>query len=1358
MVMSLCPDREQLRQFLAGELSRQQHACLERHVACCIACQKLLEELEDTPTVVQGPLAASSRSTNPKPHEIPTRRQPHFDPAGAISTSFELRRGGGATTAEPVSGRTFAGYELLEKIARGGMGVVWKARQLALNRIVAVKMIGAGDLATDEEVQRFRHEAEAAAQLDHPGIVPVFEVGLHEGTHYFSMAYVEGGSLAARVKEGPLPQREAAVLVKQAAEAIAFAHERGIIHRDLKPSNVLLDKEKRAKVTDFGLAKRVQGASQVTVRGQVLGTPSYMPPEQAAGKADEVGAAADIYSLGALLYCLLSGRPPFQAANSVDTLRQVLEQEPVPLRSLNSAVTRDLETICMKCLQKESVKRYQTAKQLADDLGRFLRGEPIRARPVRNAERLWRWCRRNPTISGSVAAAVLAFAAAFIGITWSYFDADAARKAEGRQRKRALEEKRLSDRRRYVAEIVLAQQRSWKDCQILDLLARLDDLKPQSSDEADLRDFEWYYLHRQCRLDLHTFVEGSEPLWAVGFSPKGDRLASGGGRYGQRGEIHVRDVASGKLVHSWVGHSDRVTSLAYSPDGRWLATASGSVRRPGELKLWDATNFSELLNLKGHTDAILCLAFSPDGRWLASGSGEYNKDGRILASTVKLWDLKTGTLVRSLPGHEAHVRGLAFSHDGRRFASADTDGAVLLWDVESDEPLFTLWGHAPLTSVALSPDGSRVAAGSKDRTVKIWDLGKKGDPVHNLPHTGEVTSVAYSPQGPWLAAGSEDHLVWVWDAATGKQRCGLRGHSGAVSAVAFSPDGWRLASAGTAGTVKVWDALTPQETTVLRGHRNWVHAVVYGPDGNWLASASCDQTVRVWHPDKEQQVRALYGHADAVTSLACSADGRWLVSGGEDFTVRLWDVTRGEPVRTFHGCNGPVWGVAVHPNGRYVAAASGGALRPGNVKIWELDSAREVFSYPKQPGNRDVQGFFRMAYSPDGRFLAAACRDYSVLVWEFAPGQGDGKPSGMLTLTGHQHSVLSVAFSPDGQKLASGSADKTIKIWDVANGEELHWLRGHGGGVEGLAFSPRGERLASSSLDRSVKLWDPVTGQELLTLSYPHELTGLAFRPDGLQLATGCKNFSVVLWDAMPLSPELLMEREARGVVQSLFARNLSEDKVVSLLKADATISDRVRQRALELVEPYNQGLVLRQAEDVIYDLSRRQSQWRERAREQIRSDPALSEPVRLEALALLDRLVEHAGSLSKASRETAYRADADAERYDVALEQAHAASRLVPAEGKYRVTLGMAQYRCGHFAEAVKTLTRIANDATAAASGPEPIALAFLAMAHHQLGQREQARVALERLRRSIQEPPWVNDSNARDCWAEAERLLATM
>ena len=367
--------------------------------------------------VILSPGPGRSAPSVPR-HELPT-------------IAPDTTNGQAGNHGEPAVGarvRYFGDYEIAREIARGGMGVVFQATQISLNRPVALKMILAGQLADDTDVRRFRTEAEAAANLDHPGIVPIFEVGQHEGQHYFSMGFIEGQSLAQRLAEGPLPAREAAALLMKVAEAIAYAHRRGVIHRDLKPSNILIDADGNPRVTDFGLAKRVQADSGLTGSGQVMGTPSYMPPEQAGGRRGEVGPAADVYALGATLYCMITGRPPFQAATAMDTVLQVLNEEPVPPRRLNATIPRDLETICLKCLEKEPGKRYGGAEMLGEDLRRFLAGEPILARPVMRWERAVKWARRRPAIATLLGLVALVTALGFGGVLWQWREAVRARR------------------------------------------------------------------------------------------------------------------------------------------------------------------------------------------------------------------------------------------------------------------------------------------------------------------------------------------------------------------------------------------------------------------------------------------------------------------------------------------------------------------------------------------------------------------------------------------------------------------------------------------------------------------------------------------------------------------------------------------------------------------------------------------------------------------------------------------------------------------------------------------------------------------------------------------------------------------
>ncbi|PYI87504.1 MAG: hypothetical protein DME26_05960, partial [Verrucomicrobia bacterium] len=541
----------------------------------------------------------------------------------------------------------FGDYELLQEIARGGMGVVYRARQISLDRIVAVKMLLFGALSSAQTVQRFRSEAAAAASLQHPHILAIYEVGFNDGLHFFAMEYVAGRSLAAIVKDGALLPRRAATYLKSIAEAIHYAHERNILHRDLKPSNVLIDSLDQPKVTDFGLAKRLETEIELTLSGQLLGSPNYMPPEQAAAKRGAVGKRSDVYALGAILYHLLTCRPPFVAPTVAATLQEVLNTEPVSPRVLNPGVPPDLETICLKCLEKDSAKRYQSAAALAEELGRYLNDESIQARPVATAEKIWRWCRRKPVTASLGAATMLLMVAVAIGSPIAVVRINRERQRVEQARKQESQQRQQAEAQAYTSDMNLVQQ-AWDEGNLRRAQALLRAHIPEPG-QPDLRGFEWRYLWQLCQDESR---------------------------------------------YAFTNFEHDVDALAFSPDGKFLAVCAGPV-----IKLLDINSKLELGELRNanKNDTIYRIAFSPKSTNILATAGQ--------SGVIHLWNLTTKEAT-PFAEHLSEVDSIEFSPDGKMLAAA-FDLALGVWNVESKRLLWTSTNsHISPRTVAFTPDGT----------------------------------------------------------------------------------------------------------------------------------------------------------------------------------------------------------------------------------------------------------------------------------------------------------------------------------------------------------------------------------------------------------------------------------------------------------------------------------------------------------------------------------------------------------------------------------------------------------------------------------------------------------------------------
>jgi WD40 repeat protein/tRNA A-37 threonylcarbamoyl transferase component Bud32 len=982
------------------------------------------------------------------------------------------------------------------------MGVVYEAIQVGLKRRVALKMILAGRFARATDRARLRIEAEASARLDHPNIVQIHEVGEHDGYPFLALEFIDGGSLAERLRTGRFPDAQAAALVERLARAVHHAHQRGIIHRDLKPSNVLLQGTEPdaefdglvPKICDFGLARLARLArdgADLTLSGSVLGTPAYMAPEQAAGRA--VSTAADVYALGAILYELLTGRPPFRGDTVEAVLRMVQTEAPERPSRVRPEVAADLEAICSKCLEREPGDRYASAGELAEDLRRFLGDEPVRARPARRLRRAWKWTRRNPTRAALLLVLALSCSGFIGGTLWHQYRLESALTETARERDRASDARREAEEQRdaafhnaYQGQIPLAQ-RAWETAHIDRLNELLDDLRPRAG-QTDPRNVEWYYLDRLRRAGADTFV---------------------------------LDVTA--------------TALAFAPNGRMLATACAD----GTVRLWDpATGTAPLPSLKMHTDKATAVAFSPDGELLVSAGG----DKRIF-----LWNIRTGELVRRFDGHTDWVYHVAFDRSGRRLASASADQTVRLWDVESGREIRApLTGNAKqVTWVAFSPDGRYLASAGADRKARVWDLQNPARPREFGGHGGWVYSAVFRPDGNALATAGFDGVIRIWDLRRDDAPVELRGHADQIRGLAYAADGSRLASAGYDRTVRIWDADSGEQLFCFKGHRGRVQTVAFRPDGTGLASGGEDRAVRFWPADRHQEFVSAPTHASgSVYAVAFSPDGTRLVSGGSDATVRLWGVPGGQQHTLATGLPGAVRCLSFSPSGTLVAVGAGKQLTlwevettrlarhleghtdrvsavsfspngralasasfDGHVRVWNVVTGEKVADYKAHQGR-----VLAVAFSPDGTVLASAGEDKLVRVWNVATAQE------LVVREEHRGWVYCLAFSPDGQFLASGGEDGTIRLWYTATWASVRALEGHSGRVNGVCFTSDNKRLLSvGHFDRTMRLWELTRGQELLTLSHSWPVHAVAIDPKGRMIVTAGEHRSGQIWNTAPI-------------------------------------------------------------------------------------------------------------------------------------------------------------------------------------------------------------------------------------------------
>jgi WD40 repeat protein len=891
------------------------------------------------------------------------------------------------------------------------------------------------------------------------------------------------------------------------------------------------------KITDFGLAKQL-GAQGQTVSGAIVGTPSYMAPEQAAARSQEIGPAADVYALGAILYELLTGRPPFKAATPLDTVLQVINDEPVPPSRLQPGVPRDLETVCLKCLQKDPRKRYASAQTLAEDLAHFLKDEPIRARPVGKVERLRRWCRRNPTTAAAAGLVVLALLAGTVVST--LFALAAGRARDLAEERTQLAETRLAENDLDRALLLCDSERDSIHGMLL--LCRALESAPDNAEGLRTAARANLAVWRQ---ELHTlravfprspggtaafspdgqmvlFVNSpnrtAPPRSAVtgqsiifphfgfvaGFSPDGKKGATVAGD----GTVSVWEAATGKALSPPLRHQgqrqDRVANVVFSPDGQTVLT----VGMGGTAWLWRVATGKRIGRLLVDRRWFLTVAFSPDSRAVLTLSDP---------NTFRLWDAATGRAIGAPLRHPREAWSAVFSPDGQTVLTRSGDrtkgtGEARLWSAVTGRPVGPPLPHGgAVQAAAFSPDGKTVLTTGPRPQVNPRDIRAFGAAAVGLgaaPRgTGplSLTGVLLAREvrgahAPLRGAPptQPEYVTQLWNVATGRMIIPPVRHQGTFKAVAFSPDGQTVLTGRRENTAQLWNAATGQPIGRPLRHEDRITALAFSPDGKTAVTASLDWTARLWDAGTGRAVGLPLRHQNGVLAVAFSRDGKRVATGSTDQTARLWETATCLPLGPPLRHPGEVGSVAFSPDGETVLTGSA----DGMARLWEVARGKATRLPLPQPGPVRI-----VAFSPDGETLLTGCADGAARLWSTGTGLQVG------TLLGHRGVVLAAAFSPDGKTVLTGSADRTARLWSTATGRPLGRPLIHQDAVMAVAFSSDGKRAFTVSWDSRARWWSAATGRALgPRLHHPGQgAERVVLSPDGSTALT-VAGTKVALW------------------------------------------------------------------------------------------------------------------------------------------------------------------------------------------------------------------------------------------------------
>lgn len=1002
----------------------------------------------------------------------------------------------------------FDDYVLHEEISRGGMGVVFRAEQISLKRPVAVKMILGGQLATQESVQRFRAEAEAAAQLDHPGIVPIYEVGVFETQHFFSMKLIEGTNLAERLNDFALSfenssdarekQVRIATLISRVARALAFAHERGVLHRDVKPTNILVDRNDHPYLTDFGLAKLTGNeAGGLTLSTAVLGSPNYMAPEQARGTPESVTVAADVYGVGAVLYELLTSRPPFTGPTVLETMRQVTEEPPMRPSRVNPRVHLDLETIALKCLEKDPAQRYNTAAAVADELDRFANGKPILARPVSRLESLRRWCRRNPALAGLTSLVMIAFLAGFLGIVWQWRRAESANndleiavdRLQAEHTDQLLRDGDSPQALSRMAAQIRQNEHDWRSAML----------------GMSLMDQRVFAVPAMPPLTEHTHGGFTQAR----LSPDGTLVATlAGDRV-----IRLYRTADGMVDSDPILSETGFTAFEFSPSGEMIATAATD----HSVQLWRVSDRSPASDPIVLDEPIRSIGFSADGRrWFAAaGSTAVTLETTVRHESVTIQ-------------HDGQIVVTKLSRDGTRLMTVGA-GKIRIWSTASGDSMASL----DVTGVRyadLAADGSRLVATNGGRVCSIWNTDTGEQTAKITSREGGIFGVQFNHQGKVLATVAHNHRAQFWDATSGLPLGLGMEHDYLIEDAKFSDDDKIFLTAALDGTVRVWDGLTGQPRCAPILHRQGVRFAQLGQSGGrttLLSVVAPSAKVRapysgahVWmlREPAPRQYRSMGYDENNLNAVVMSPSGDYIASATTRAELWFLKTATGEVVSGPISVRGQLWGLLFSPQGdRFYWTTSSGFVGMSSVP-----DGRELLEPLPLPATIQPS-----AISRDGRYIALGMTNHRVQI-------RSGNDCTLIAEYSHEDELNSLCFSPDGQWILSGSADGTALVYEVVSGRRISQLTGHGDEVMSVAFHPDGRRAVTGSKDFTARVWDVIAGTEVMQpLKHRGEVLQVDYSPDGRVLATGSRDRTVGLWDADsgdPLHPRLLQEDAIRNV------------------------------------------------------------------------------------------------------------------------------------------------------------------------------------------------------------------------------------